>query len=174
MRDVTNDPMLEAMRNLARYHREHEKHYAAEPLENALTLQRVSRTLKALAERWSEIQPSDSRAPSPYAGAEDLNDDRAIEETGVLFMEGGGEPAEIGRIKRDLATIAEDSEKSGTWLAEAMEATWGAAESLIDHPPTRRLAGRAPQDHCQRLAGRVHSSAQRPLDQALPGDTRGD
>lgn len=49
-----NDPLLDVIQNLARYHREHEKRYSAEPLEESLKLQRTSRTLKALAERWSE------------------------------------------------------------------------------------------------------------------------
>jgi len=31
-------------------------------------------------------------APSPFAATPDLNDHRAIETSGVLFMEGGGEP----------------------------------------------------------------------------------
>jgi hypothetical protein len=138
---MSGDPLLEAARNLSRYHHEHEKHYAFEPLEGALTLQRISRTLKALAERWSTAEPSRSPAPSPFAGAEDLNDERAIEESGVLFMEGGGEPAEMSRLKRDLATIADDAEQSGQWLAKAMEAAWGAAAGLTRYPELADLLG---------------------------------
>jgi hypothetical protein len=138
---MSGDPLLDAVRNLARYHREHEKHYAAEPLEDALRLQRISRVLKALAERWQEVEPAEPPAAGPFAGAEDLNDERAIEESGVLFMEGEGEPAEIRRIKRDLATISESSRQTGAWLAEAMEAAWGAAERLLRYPELADIHG---------------------------------
>jgi hypothetical protein len=53
------------------------------------------RTLLALAERWTAIEPTTEPAPSPFAGTPDLNDERAIETSGVPFLEGEGEPAEI-------------------------------------------------------------------------------
>src|SRR5690349_15884324 len=102
-----NDPLLAIVRNLAEYHREHEKYYSEIPLADAVSLQRTSRTLMALAERWSTALPVESAVPSPFAGAPDLNDERAIETRGVLFMEGEGEPAEIARIKRELGNSAE-------------------------------------------------------------------
>jgi hypothetical protein len=49
-------------------------------------------------------------------------------------MEGGGEPAEITRIKSDLQSTAASSEKSGSWLASAMQASWGMAEALLSYP----------------------------------------
>ena len=73
-------------------------------------------------------------AGSPFAGSPDLNDDRAIETSGVLFMEGGGEPAEITRIKSELQAIAASGEQSGAWLAAAMEASWAMAEALLGYP----------------------------------------
>ena len=88
--------------NLSQYHREHEKYYSEAPLTDAISLHRIARTLIALAERWAAVEPAAEPAPSPFAGAPDLNDDRAIETSGVLFMEGGGEPAEITRIKSEL------------------------------------------------------------------------
>ena len=88
------------------YHREHEKYYSEAPLADAISLQRTARTLIALAERWISAEPAAEPGPGPYAGAPDLNDDRAIETSGVLFMEGEGEPAEISRIKAELETIA--------------------------------------------------------------------
>lgn len=78
---------------------------------------------------------------SPFAGAEDLNDERAIEETGVLFMEGEGEPAEIGRIKRELEGGAAAAAETGEWLAQAMEASWAVAEGLLAHPELADLLG---------------------------------
>jgi hypothetical protein len=131
---VGADGLLDLASNLSRYHREHEKYYSEVPLADAVALQRTARTLIALAERWTSVAPATAPAPSPFAGAPDLNDDRAIETSGVLFMEGGGEPAEIARIKAELATAAAGSEQSGSWLAAAMEASWDMAEALLAYP----------------------------------------
>ena len=121
-------------RNLARYHREHEKFYARAPLEQAASLQRTSAALRALAERWSTVDPSKPERASPFSGAEDLNDQRAIELAGILFMEGEDEPAEIKRIKRELGSASEDNDQAGDWLASAMETSWGMAEALLQYP----------------------------------------
>ena len=129
-----SDGLLAVARNLSQYHREHEKYYSEAPLTDAIALQRTARTLIALAERWTSAEPAAAPAASPFAGAPDLNDDRAIETSGVLFMEGGGEPAEITRIKSELQTMAASSEQSGSWLAAAMEASWAMAEALLSYP----------------------------------------
>jgi hypothetical protein len=128
------DGLLAVAANLSRYHREHEKYYSEAPLADAIALQRTARTLIALAERWSLAAPVAEPAASPFAGTPDLNDDRAIETSGVLFMEGAGEPAEIIRIKSELEASAARSEQSGTWLATAMEASWAMAEALLGYP----------------------------------------
>jgi hypothetical protein len=129
-----NNGLLAVVKNLSHYHREHEKYYSEAPLTDAISLQRTARTLIALAERWTSVEPAAEPAPSPFAGTPDLNDDRAIETSGVLFMEGGGEPAEITRIKSELETIAASSEQTGSWLASAMEASWAMAETLLSYP----------------------------------------
>jgi hypothetical protein len=131
---MTQDSFLEMASNLARYHREHEKFYARAPLEEAASLQRNSAALRALAERWSTVDPSRPEAASPFSGAEDLNDVRAIELAGILFMEGEGEPAEIARIKGELRSASEDNAQAGEWLGNAMEASWGAAQALLRFP----------------------------------------
>ena len=136
-----SDDLLALVKNLSRYHREHEKYYSEEALVNAVSLQRTGRTLIALAERWTSAEPAAEPAPSPFAGAPDLNDERAIETSGVLFMEGEGEPAEIGRIKAELETIAASSEQTGAWLAAAMEASWAMAEALLAYPRLADLLG---------------------------------
>lgn len=128
------DQFLEMARNLAHYHREHEKFYARAPLEEAASLQRSSTALRALAERWSTVDPHKPEVASPFSGAEDLNDERAIELAGILFMEGEGEPAEIARIKAELRTASEDNEQAGEWLSSAMETSWGVAEALLRIP----------------------------------------
>ena len=63
------DPLLSVVLNLSRYHREHEKFYAESPLQDAIALQRISRALKALAERWTVAEPEEHPEPSPFAGA---------------------------------------------------------------------------------------------------------
>jgi hypothetical protein len=135
------DALLAIVKNLSRYHREHEKYYSQAPLADAIALQRAARTLIALAERWTSVEPAAEPAASPFAGAPDLNDERAIETSGVLFMEGGGEPAEITRIKSELQAIAAGSEQSGAWLAAAMEASWAMAEALLAYPQLADLLG---------------------------------
>lgn len=135
------DPLLEIVLNLAQHHREHEKFYAASPLGDAITLQRASRALKALAERWSTVTPQKEPLPSPFAGADDLNDPRATETLGILFMEGAGEPAEVTRLKADLAALAEGLRSAGDWLGQAMTASWGVAEALLGYPQLADLLG---------------------------------
>jgi hypothetical protein len=136
-----SDALLAVVKNLSRYHREHEKYYSEAPLADAIGLQRTARTLIALAERWTSADPAAEPAPSPFAGTPDLNDERAIETSGVLFMEGEGEPAEITRIKSELQGIAASSEQSGSWLAAAMEASWTMAEALLAYPQLADLLG---------------------------------
>lgn len=132
---------LETVLNLSRFHREHEKFYAQEPLEQAVRLHRHSRSLKALADCWQTAQPVQPAFANRYAGCEDLNDKAAIGGSGILFLEGEGEPVEIARLKRELLTAAADFAATGTWLAEAMEASWLTAEALIAMPPLADLLG---------------------------------
>lgn len=141
---AADDGLLTVAGNLSQYHREHEKYYSEAPLTDAISLRRAARTLIALAERWTSAQPTAEPVPSPFAGTPDLNDDRAIETSGVLFLEGGGEPAEITRIKSELETMAASSEQSGSWLASAMEASWAMAEALLAYP---RLADLLAERH---------------------------
>jgi hypothetical protein len=138
---VSGDPLIESALNLSRFHREHEKYYSAAPLDDAVGLQRTSLSLMALAERWSRAEAGGRSAASPFAGAEDLNDERAIETAGILFMEGEGEPAEIARIKRDLRAAAASHEEGGVWLAAAMEQAWAVAAQLTRYPQLADLLG---------------------------------
>jgi hypothetical protein len=125
-------PLLEAALNLSRFHREHERFYASSPLETALRLQRHARALQALADRWTTAVPSEHPAPSPYAGAEDLNSEAATALDGVLFLEGQGRPAEITAMVGELRADADGFVSGGQWLAEAMQASWRAAAALLE------------------------------------------
>jgi hypothetical protein len=136
-----SDGLLAVVGNLSKYHREHEKYYSEAPLADAISLQRSARTMIALAERWTTAKPLETLIPSPFAGAADLNDNRAIETSGVLFMEGEAEPAEITRIKSELEIAAASGEQLGLWLSSAMESSWGVAEALLSYPELADLLG---------------------------------
>ena len=123
--------LLDAVLNLSKFHRDHEKFYASAPREQAVVLQRHARTLQALADQWSDVEPSSRAVLSPYEAAEDLNAPDAIQLDGVLFLEGEGRPAEIARLARELRTIGDDSLASGEWLATAMQASWDMASALV-------------------------------------------
>jgi hypothetical protein len=132
--------LLDQIENLSRTHREHELYYSQAPLEDAVALQQISRTLKALAGRWRTVTPLQVDGANRYAGCDDLNVQAAIEQKGVLFLEGEGEPGEITRIKRELATQAADHEQTGLWLGEAMRSTWDtAAKTLLEIAPLADL-----------------------------------
>ncbi len=125
------NPLLTAVLNLSKFHRDHEKYYSSAPREQAIVLQRHARTLQALADRWSTVGPTQRQVLSPYEAAEDLNAPDAIQLEGVLFLEGEGRPAEITKLIRDLRTLAEDARATGEWLATAMQASWNMASALV-------------------------------------------
>lgn len=133
--------LLETIGNLAEFHREHEKFYSQAPLGQAVEIQAASRVLKALAARWGDAEPAEHPAASPFAGAEDLNAPGLVAESGVLFMEGEGEPTELKRIKRDLEKVAADLEETGAWLSAAMEQAWQVAGGLAAYPALADLLG---------------------------------
>ena len=64
-------------------------------------------------------------------GAEDLNETATIQHTGVLFMEGEGEPAEIAALKQDLQAMTTSFEQGGEWLVQAMRGLWEVAWPLL-------------------------------------------
>jgi hypothetical protein len=134
-------PLLTAMLNMTAFHREHEKFYSVSPREQAVLLQRHSRTLHALADRWMTTPPDHPHAFSPYEGAADLNAPAAIQLDGVLFMEGEGKPGEISHLERDLRVFADDASAAGEWLANAMQSSWDVAAVLLDIEDLADLLG---------------------------------
>ncbi|WP_328404331.1 hypothetical protein OHS70_35195 [Streptomyces sp. NBC_00390] len=135
------EPLLQAISNLAQFHREHEQFYSQAPLRQAGELQAQSRALKSLAGRWSVTDAGERSAGNPFVGAEDLNAPGLVAESGILFMEGEDEPVELQRLKRDVGAIAQDSEQAGIWLAQAMEQAWEAAGLLAAYPALADLLG---------------------------------
>ncbi len=135
------ESLLLLIDNLARFHREHEEYYSQAPLRQAGELQARSRVLKALADRWSEVTVGERASSVGFTGAEDLNAPGLVAESGVLFMEGEGEPAELQRLKREVRQVADDAEQTGAWLAQAMEQAWEIAGSLAIYPALADLLG---------------------------------
>ncbi|MFJ5834107.1 hypothetical protein [Streptomyces sp. NPDC093089] len=135
------DSLLRLIDNLARFHREHEEYYAQAPLRQAGDLQARSRALKALADRWSVIGVGEQASEIAFAGTEDLNAPGLVAESGILFMEGEGEPAELQRLKREVGLLADDLQQTGVWLAEAMGQAWEMAGGLAAHPALADLLG---------------------------------
>ncbi len=133
--------LLEAIENLSRFHREHEEFYSQAPLQSAREILAASRALKALAAQWREVEPSEHPAPNPYAGADDLNPPGLVGESGILFMEGEGEPAEIKQLKGEVERMAAGSEQTGEWLGQAMEKSWGIAGALVQFDDLIDLLG---------------------------------
>ena len=127
--------------NLSRFHREHEEYYSQAPLRQAGELQARSRTLKSLADRWSAVDVGEHTSAIAFAGAEDLNAPGLVAESGILFMEGEDETAELRRLKREVGLLADDSEQGGAWLAQAMEQAWEIAGSLAAYPALADLLG---------------------------------
>jgi hypothetical protein len=123
--------LLQAILNLSKFHREHEKFYASAPRELAIVLQRHARSLQALADQWAITEPPAQAPLSPCEGAEDLNSAAALQLDGVLFMQGEGRPAEITHLTRDLRAAAEDQRSTGEWPARAMQPSWDMAAALI-------------------------------------------
>ena len=141
MTDSAQASLLAAMLNMTEFHHEHEKFYSVSPREQAVTLQRHSRTLHALADRWTTPRVPQNRVTARYAGAPDLNAPVATQLDGVLFMEGEGEPSEITQLKRDLRLYASDAREAGEWLSAAMQSNWDIASVLFDIDALADLLG---------------------------------
>jgi hypothetical protein len=100
--------LLHTVENLAEFHREHEKFYAAAPREQAVVLQRHASTLHEVADR------------------------AAAELDGVLFLEGQGAPAGLAALRREVRTFSEEAVATGEWMAKAMQSSWTAAGAILD------------------------------------------
>ncbi|MGY1617999.1 hypothetical protein ACI797_14760 [Geodermatophilus sp. SYSU D00691] len=109
--------LLHTVENLAEFHREHEKFYAAAPREQAVVLQRHASTLHAVADRT------------------------AAELAGVLFLEGQGAPPGLAALRREVRTLGVEDVATGEWMTKAMQAAWTTAAALLDIAPLDDLLG---------------------------------
>lgn len=122
---------LGVQRNIATYHREHERFYALDITESAVDLYREANKLRMVAAVWlsgeGRVPRTDIDFTLPQyqaAGCEDLNALQAIAAIGVLFMEGEAEPSEIRTMKAKLQALAGVWSHVGQWLSDKMDAAW--------------------------------------------------
>ncbi|QKG22359.1 hypothetical protein [Actinomadura verrucosospora] len=115
------------MLQVARAHREHERFHSLAKLEEAAALRRDSNVLKMLADHWSDAGAMRAGPADPRHGAvgcPDLNGPAVVTATGVLFMEGESEPAELTAMKARLGEAGTRYRRLSRWLAQEMEAEW--------------------------------------------------
>src|SRR5262245_18347868 len=132
---------LGAMRNIATYHREHERYDTMSQLELAADLAREANRLKIVADTWLRSDASPG-GPVDYAdprfqasSCPDLNALPAIAAIGAPLMEGEGEPAEIRALKGKLMGIGMGLATAGQWLASKMDAAWDRESVLLTPEP---------------------------------------
>jgi hypothetical protein len=129
---------LHAQRNIAAYHREHERFYTQAQCETAVDLFRESNKLKVLAGVWlgapgADVRPAVDFSRDEYraVGSVDLNSRHSIANIGVLFMEGEGEPTELMTMKLKLRALAGATMRAGSWLSEKMQAAWKREQNVF-------------------------------------------
>jgi hypothetical protein len=127
--------LLDMMRNLAHHHREHEKYYSCEPLQDALVWRRQATALRALADRWLAVTRIDAPTEQlPFLGCDDLNAEAATELAGILFMESDEVPSELDDLVAELRRQGEAGERTGSWLVTATESSWEMARGVASVP----------------------------------------
>ena len=138
---MTPESPIDAMLNLSKFHREHEKFYAKSPLQEAVRLQEASVILKTLADRWSHVQPATSSKGDPYRGCENLNGKGDIAHSGVHFLESEGEPNELAQLRHELKRRGDDFAEGGAWLVQGMEHSWEEGKGLVPNPALADVLG---------------------------------
>ncbi|GAA3130143.1 hypothetical protein JOF29_007206 [Kribbella aluminosa] len=125
---------LEGLVDVARAHREHERFHSLFKLEEAVAWRRDANALKLLSDRWSVTDEDGPRLADPDQGAvgcADLNDPAVVATTGILFMEGASEPAELTAMRAGWETASMRYGKLSVWLAEHMSAEWPRLTQLL-------------------------------------------
>jgi hypothetical protein len=129
---------LGVMRNIAVFHREHERYYTLSLAESAVELFREANKLRVLALVVSRDALQAPRADVDFtlpqyaaAGCVDLNEPAAIASIGALFMEGEGEPSELRVLKARLGAMAQAGAQAGAWLADKASQAWRREQALL-------------------------------------------
>jgi hypothetical protein len=142
---AANNPslLLHTVENLAEFHREHERFYAAAPREQAVELQGHAQTLHALADRWSQPVPlpvttlhapdeDDEPDENDALDEDDEDEPPPVRVEGVLLRVNEGDAPELACIVRELRLIGEESVATGEWMTGAMATAWQAAAAMLD------------------------------------------
>ena len=79
-----SDSLLETIEDLSRFQLEHGKFYAQQPREQAVALQRHSRALCALADRWARVDATPLNAQNPYEGPKTSTPQKQFSSNGIL------------------------------------------------------------------------------------------
>lgn len=117
---------------VARDHREHERYHSVLKLEEAAAWRRDSNALKLLAARWSDSPAPERLDPAHGAvGCVDLNVPAVVATTGILFLEGDSEPAELIALRGRFEQAAERYQRLSGWLGEHMAAEWPRLRTLL-------------------------------------------
>jgi hypothetical protein len=135
------DPVdIGAQRNIAAYHREHERYYTCDQVDRAAQLYRDANVLKVLAGVWLDAPGPDTRPDVDFTqgayhavASVDLNSRHAIGHIGVLYMEGPAElePAELMIMKNRLRGSAAGAMRGGGWLAEKARSAWRREQNVF-------------------------------------------
>jgi len=126
------------LRNIASFHREHERFYTLNITDAAADLYREANKLRIVAGVWLKDAAETPTASIDFslpqyqaAGCVDLNALSAIAAIGVLFMEGEAEPGEIRVMKGKFESLAASWSHVGQWLASKMDAAWEREQAVF-------------------------------------------
>ena len=99
-----SDSLLETIENLSRFQLEHEKFYAQQPREQAVALQRHSRALCALADRWARVDATPLNAENPYEGPKTSTPQKQFSSTGSCSWKAKGSRPKSRESRRICAS----------------------------------------------------------------------
>jgi hypothetical protein len=136
---ASSDPAdFETLRNISAYHREHARFHAHYWMERGAELAREASKIKLIGDHWIA-----GGGPKPDTGLDytdirfraapctDLNVFQAIHDIGILFLEGAGEPPEIGILKTRLGDLSTEIGENGRFLATMMGGAWERESMML-------------------------------------------
>jgi hypothetical protein len=131
--DTPTPAELDGYLAVARDHRDHERYHSVLKLEEATAWRRDSNALKLLADRWSSDPTTIDRGDPAHGavGCADLNEPSVIATTGILFLEGASEPAELTAMKTRFDSAAQRYQQLSHWLSGHMSEEWPRLRALL-------------------------------------------
>ncbi len=105
------------------------------PFGGAQKIQAASRALLVLADIWARAEAISKSVPYHQVGCIDMQAIGNNPDADLLLLCAATVPAEIQQIKLSTCALADDFEKVGGWLAEAVPSTWDAAKAVRSSRP---------------------------------------